>query len=234
MSDSTPSIPSDESEVSTANAPEAPEAEAQTAPQAKSNRAPTTTPEEDAAITRIDALLSELGLVQLSIAKQLAEKNTEIMEVERRHATSLDPKLIKAQDLFNELQLLSDEHRKLLLFRAKGKTYKRNVGTGAWRDQPRVELLDEADKVMETLRELGPAYSRPFIRRTISHEVNLEAMLAKRFRERVASIPGVSLTTGEDFAVEPHGGYRMSSAKPYWPALKDMPGPLQQKEIAGE
>lgn len=222
MSDTSQSISSDELPVPPTDAP------------VQSNHAPLPTEEESTEINRIDELISELGKVQLAIAGQLAAKNTELMEVEQRHAMTLNPKLIKAQELFDELQTLSDKHRKALLGRGKSKTYKRNVGSGAWRDQPRVELTADEKDVMATLRDLGASYSRPFIRRTVSHEVNLEAMLSLRFRERVATIPGVLLTLGEDFATKPNGGYRMSSAKPYWPALKDMPGPLQQDVITGE
>jgi phage host-nuclease inhibitor protein Gam len=199
-----------------------------------STHAPLPSDEANADISRIEELISEIGKLQLSIARQLADKNTEIMEVEQRHSVSLNPKLIKTQELFDELQGLSHRYRKLLIGRGKGKTFKRNVGSGSWRDQVRVDLVDDDKVIMATLRKLGPAFSRAFISRRIVHEVNLSAMGSLKLRERAATVPGVNVRLDEDFSVKPGGGYPMTSAKPYWPALKDMPGPLQQDYISGE
>lgn len=196
----------------------------------------TTTP-QTAPFDRIDELTAHLGSVQTQLLGIFAQSNQRHQAIDAEYAPEVNPLLKDAQDTFNELQRLCEAHRTDLL-PTKGakpaKNAKRNTGTVGWRAAVRVVTHVPDEDLVARLRAMSPAISRRFVRRTVRHELNRDALAYVTNRKLVETIDGVELDTSDDFYAVPSAGMRMSTAKPYWPRLEGLPGPLMLNAVLNQ
>jgi phage host-nuclease inhibitor protein Gam len=137
-----------------------------------------------------------LGDVQRHLTRIETEMNDAIAEITSARKTEIESLKTRCETLVNGIQTWCEANRGELC-KNGSKTANLITGEVSWRFRPASVGIRAADKVIETLRNLG--LSR-FIRS--KDEINKEAILADP--KAVSGIVGITINSGlEDFAVTP-------------------------------
>ena len=143
-----------------------------------------------------DTWIGALGRAQRERVRIAAAMNDELAEVKARHEADAAPYTDEISRLTAGIQAFAEAHRDTLCKRGS-KTVRLGLGTISWRTRPPKVSLRKVEVVIESIKSLGLTQ---FLR--VKEEVNKDAMLADP--ERAKAIVGVSITSGEDFVVQPH------------------------------
>jgi len=140
--------------------------------------------------------IRSLGDAQRELLRVETEINDQVAEITAQRKDEIEALKTRIDMLVGGIQTWCEAHRAELLA-AGGKEANLVTGLVKWRQRPPSVSIRSAQKVLDTLRQLG--LSR-FIRS--KEEPNKEAMLAEP--QAVSGIAGISIVTGvEDFVIEP-------------------------------
>jgi phage host-nuclease inhibitor protein Gam len=137
-----------------------------------------------------------IGSINRDLSRLEADMNDELAAVKARHESNADPLRQQLQALTTGVQTWAEANRAALTQGGKVKTAQLTTGELVWRLRPPSVRITGADAVLDALRRLG---LKRFIRS--KDEVNKEAILNEP--KAVATVPGISISQGEDFMVMP-------------------------------
>jgi phage host-nuclease inhibitor protein Gam len=144
----------------------------------------------------VDAI-AEIGRLQRERARIEADMNDEMARVKEKHEEKALPLGERIRALSAGVQAWCEVNRDALTQGGKVKTAALASGKVNWRMRPPKVTLRGKDQILSALKAMS---LRRFIRE--SEEVNKEAMLAEP--QVAATVPGVSISQGEDFVITPH------------------------------
>lgn len=145
---------------------------------------------------QLAAAIREIGEHQRQLARLQAAMNDELAQIKERWEAAAQTHSQRVTTLTQGVQIWSEAHRDALTQGGKTKTVTFPTGEIAWRLRPPSVRITGAEAVLDALRRLG--LSR-FIR--AKEEINKEAILNEP--AAVTQIPGISISQGEDFLVQP-------------------------------
>lgn len=145
---------------------------------------------------QVASAIREIGERQRELARLEAGMNDEIAAVKERWENTAEPHKQRVNELTSGVHIWCEANREAITQAGKTKTATFTTGEIAWRTRPPSVVVRGAEAVLDSLRRLGLTR---FIR--TKEEVNKEAILNEP--KAVASVPGISISQGEDFAVTP-------------------------------
>ena len=140
--------------------------------------------------------IAKIGQINRDLARIGANMNDELAAVKARFEAMADPLRLQSEALTQGVQTWAEANRDSLTQHGKVKTADLTTGKIMWRMRPPSVRITGADAVLDALRRMG---LRRFIRE--KEEVNKEAI--QNEPDAVADVPGISISQGEDFVVEP-------------------------------
>lgn len=140
--------------------------------------------------------IAKIGQDSRTLARLEADMNDALAEVKRKFEDEAEPIRQRIADNTQGLQTWADANRDTLTQGGKVKTAALTTGQLLWRTRPPSVRITGADSVIDALRKLGLGR---FVR--VKDEVNKEAILNEP--AAVAHVPGIAISQGEDFVVEP-------------------------------
>lgn len=140
--------------------------------------------------------IAAIGRLNRNLARLEADMNDDLAQVKERHENAAEPLRQQLQALTQGVQTWAEANRDSLTQGGKVKTAALTTGELVWRLRPPSVRITGAEAVLDALRRLGLTR---FIRQ--KEEVNKEAILNEP--EAVAHVPGIAISQGEDFVVQP-------------------------------
>lgn len=142
------------------------------------------------------AVVAEIGAAQRELQRIEAAMNDALATIKEEFEIQAAPIKGLVETKTKALQIWGEANRATLTREGKVKTAQLPAGEIGWRTRPPRCLVRGEEAVIETLRRIGLAR---FIR--TKEEVNKEACLNEAAVAK--SVPGISITQGEDFFVQP-------------------------------
>lgn len=140
--------------------------------------------------------IAEIGRLQRERERIQTAMNDELAAVKQRYEEQAKPLADEIASLSTGVQTWCEANRSTLTRHGKVKHANLASGEVKWRTRPPKVTLRGKDNIIETFRRLN---LHRFIR--IKEDVNKDAILAEP--EVGGTVPGVSITQGEDFVIVP-------------------------------
>ncbi len=140
--------------------------------------------------------IAAIGEAQREVTRLETLMNDEIAAIKNRYESMAQPLNQKIEAQMRGVQTWCEANRTQITNGGKVKFWRPGAGEVKWRMRPEKVTVRNADLVLEELRK---RQLHEFIR--AKEEINKERILAQP--ERVADVPGISISQGEDFVVVP-------------------------------
>ncbi len=141
-------------------------------------------------------MVAEIGKSNRELARLEADMNDALAQVKKAFEEKAEPIRKRINEKTHGVQTWAEANRDLLTHGGKVKTAALTTGQLCWRTRPPSVRVTGAESVIVALRKLGLGR---FVR--VIDEVNKAAILNEP--AAVATVPGISISQGEDFVVEP-------------------------------
>ncbi len=145
----------------------------------------------------VDQCIARIGQLQRERTRLHTDKDEQMAKIDQEVKTRLQPIEDEIINLQKGVQAWCEVSRQVLTKNGKVKFHNFTSGVVKWRMRPAKVALRAVDMVIGFLKERK---LDRFVR--TKEEVNKEAILADP--TAVEGIPGITVTQGEDFVVEPY------------------------------
>ena len=170
-------------------------------------------------LDRLDMLINEIVNDQATVLQIAAASLAAHQVVDAQYAPQLNPLFRRIWANFLEVQSIATTHAKDILPKDK-KSSRRSTGTVGWRANAEVVMNVGLDEMIKRIKEQGQTISRKFLRRKFAWELRLGNIKAIENADDVTKVAGLEVSRLDDFYIEPHNGFRLSTANPLWPTLE--------------
>ena len=145
----------------------------------------------------VNDAIAQMGIAQRERARIEASMNDQLAAIKKQFEELAAPHKERIEALAAGIQTWCEANRKALTNDGKVKFATFTSGEVKWRIRPPSVAIRGAESLIQVLKNMGLTR---FVR--TKEEINKEQMLAEP--EVVKNLAGVTITQGEDFAVEPY------------------------------
>ena len=140
--------------------------------------------------------IAQIGMLQRQRDRIAADMNDRIAAIKQEYEEKAKPLADNISSYTSGIQIWCEANREAITNGGKVKTANLASGEVKWRTRPPKVGLRGIENIIEAFKRLG---LHRFLR--IKEEVNKEALLAEP--EVATTVPGVTITQGEDFVIVP-------------------------------
>ncbi len=179
---------------------------------------------QPSSLTSLDTETARLGQSQARLLSLLIECAEKHQKIDEEYAARVNASLQETQELFDRVTALAADNREAIIRRGT-KTAKRMTGRHSWRNVTRVDQEVSDEEIVDQIRSLGPRISRKLLRWIKRVELDKQSCALIANADIVRQVPGLTVTTTEEFYSTPSGGFQMATSRRIFPGMEGLPMP---------